>query len=109
MNNIYLDEKNLDTFVIKLGVDLGGKKYKWAQIFLTTTDEVKVKPLSDRLAEERKKVVQEIKQVCLDEEHKIYDRYDKLNIKIIDEAETGVIDAYEKVIKKLDQIKRGGL
>ena len=60
MNNIYVDEKNLDTFVIKSGVDLGGKKYKWVQIFLNTTDEVKVKPLSDRLAEERKKVVQEI-------------------------------------------------
>ena len=66
MNNIYLDKKNLDTFVIKSGVDLGGKKYKWVQIFLNTTDEVKVKPLTDRLAEERKRVVQEIRDLAGD-------------------------------------------
>ena len=101
MNNIYVD-KTLDTYVIKQEIkDLKGKKYRWVQIFLPETDFVQVLSLTDRLAEERKKVVQEIRETIF-EYLKVNSMEDLQKLSLLASTLT-----YDVITDKLDQIERG--
>jgi hypothetical protein len=100
MNNIYVDElpKNCK------GCLLHNEDNGWCQVLICYTDDVPsncpLKPLTDRLAEERKKVVQEIREWCKES----FD-YTKLP----NELGCWVAVNREEFFNILDQIERGDL
>ena len=100
MNNIYVDElpkscQQCPYYEINSYADILGYKTNSHKCVLNgsvITGDCPLKPLTDRLAEERKKVVQEIKKYI---EDKVY--INELNETFID----------EDIYKILDQIERG--
>lgn len=98
MNNIYVDElPNRCDSCVGYGGASGRCKLLHKPVFITPPKDCPLKPLSDRLAEERKKVVQEVKQKIIE-----YTGFDEeyLSEHIFD-VDAGCI------LKQIDKFERG--